>query len=108
MWNVPMFSNGIITGYNVSVYKTVDPGDVVYSNNGITDLTVTAESVMVLPFTNYTVSVSASTSAGQGEETTTIILSPEAGTCIYISIHSIYIYTYLMSIFYSSQCGHKS
>ena len=91
MWNVPMFSNGIITGYNVTVYQTDDPGDVVYSNNGITDLNVTAESVMVLPYTDYTVSVSASTSAGQGDETTTIITSPEAGT----SIHSIYIYAYI-------------
>ena len=77
-WNVPIYPNGVITAYSVTVYQTDDSSDVVYSNDAVTDLAVT-ESVMVLPFTNYTVSVAASTSAGQGDETTIIILSPEAG-----------------------------
>ena len=55
-----------------------DSSDVVYSNDAVTDLAVT-ESVMVLPYTNYTVTVAASTSAGQGDNATVIILSPEAG-----------------------------
>ena len=77
-WNEPINPNGVITAYNVTVYQTDDSSDVVYSNDAVTDLAVT-ESVMVLPFTNYTVTVAASTSAGQGDETTIIILSPEAG-----------------------------
>ena len=77
-WDEPEFPNGLVLNYTVTVYQTANPSDVVYSNDSITDLNVT-ESVMVLPFTNYTVSVSASTSAGQGDETMTTITSPEAG-----------------------------
>ena len=77
LWDIPTYPNGVVIAYTVMVYQSGDSEDVVYSGS-VTDLNVT-ESVMVLPFTNYTVSVSASTSAGQGDETTTIILSPEAG-----------------------------
>ena len=76
-WIEPINPNGVITAYNVTVYQTDDSSDVVFSD-AVTDLAVT-ESVMVLPYTNYTVAVAASTSAGQGDETTIIILSPEAG-----------------------------
>ena len=78
-WNVPTFPNGIITNYDVIVLE-MDTDIVVYSNDSVLDPIVT-ESVMVLPFTNYTVTVAASTSAGQGVETTIIVLSNEAGTC---------------------------
>ena len=77
-WIEPINPNGVITAYNVTVYQTDDSSDIVYSNDAVTDLAVT-ESVMVLPYTNYTVTVAASTSAGQGDETTITILSPEAG-----------------------------
>ena len=77
-WDEPMFPNGIITSYEVNVIRTDDPNDVVYSNDSITDSAVT-ESVMVLPFTNYTVTVAASTSAGQGEAFSITIESPQAG-----------------------------
>ena len=80
-WNVPTFPNGIITNYDVIVVE-MDTDIVVYSNDNVLDSIVT-ESVMVLPFTNYTVTVAASTSAGQGDETTIIILSPEAGIYMY-------------------------
>ena len=49
-----------------------------------TATTVTA-SVMVLPFTNYTVTVAASTSAGQGEETSVTI---ESGSKTELSLYS--------------------
>ena len=86
-WIEPIYPNGVITAYSVTVYQSDDSSDVVYSNDAVTDLTVT-ESVMVLPFTDYTVTVAASTLAGQGDETTIIILSPEAGiykynVCVY-------------------------
>ena len=86
-WDEPMFPNGVLMDYSVTVYQTENSSNVVYSDDSIAGLTVTAESVMVLPFTNYTVSVSASTSAGQGEETTTIITSPEASKLIFQSLH---------------------
>ena len=70
--------------------------DVVYSNDGVTDLAVT-ESVMVLPYTNYTVTVAASTSAGQGGESTIIILSPE--TSIELNIHHLYVYVFTFCLF---------
>ena len=77
-WIEPMYPNGDITGYDVTVYQTDNSTDVVYDDN-VADPNVTAMSVMVLPFTYYTVSVTASTSAGQGEESLFIDKSPEAG-----------------------------
>ena len=77
-WSLPTFQNGIVTFYEVTVIEE-GTNTLVCSNDTVTDLTVTAESVMVLPFTDYTVSVSASTSAGQGDETTITVESPQAG-----------------------------
>ena len=77
-WNSPEFHNGIITNYDVIVVE-MDTDIVVHSNDNVL-VPIVFESVMVLPFTNYTVSVAASTSAGQGDETTIIVLSNEAGT----------------------------
>ena len=82
-WDEPIYPNGVITAYNVTVYQTANSSDVVYRDGSITNLTVT-ESVMVLPFTDYTVSVSASTSAGQGDETTVTVESPQAGMHAYM------------------------
>ena len=96
-WNEPINPNGVITAYSVTVYQTDDSSDVVYSNDAVTDLAVT-ESVMVLPFTDYTVTVAASTSAGQGDETTIIILSPEAG--IELNIHHLYVYVFTFCCFF--------
>ena len=78
----------------MTVYQTANSSDVVYSNDSITDLNVT-ESVMVLPFTDYTVSVSASTSAGQGDEATFSVESPQAGT---FKTHSNSSYMYMLDI----------
>ena len=44
---------------------------------------------MVLPFTNYTVTVTASTSAGQGDPESAIELSPEAGIQICLNVFSL-------------------
>ena len=78
MWYQPSYPNGVITSYEVVVTQTDDSSIVVYSNSSLPVPNVT-ESVMVLPFTNYTVSVAASTSAGQGDRSVFIIESPEAG-----------------------------
>ena len=81
-WEEPTYPNGIIQSYQVAVAETIS-GFPVYSNDAVTDLAVNV-SVMVLPYTQYTVSVAASTLAGQGDETTIIILSPEACNLIYM------------------------
>ena len=70
--------NGVITSYSVTVYQTDNASDIIYSNDTLIAPNVTA-SVMVLAVTNYTVSVAASTSAGQGDESTVTVESPEAG-----------------------------
>ena len=77
-WDEPTYTNGIITFYEVTVSRADDPNDIVYTNGTLTVTSVTP-SVMVLPFTDYTVTVAASTSAGQGENIGVTELSPEAG-----------------------------
>ena len=77
-WIEPTNPNGVITSYEVTVSRTDDTNDMVY-NDDILEGTSVTTSVMVLPFTNYTVTVAASTSAGQGEGVTTVIESPQAG-----------------------------
>ena len=70
--------NSVITSYEVTVAITDKSNTIVYTNDSLTVTNVT-QSVRVLPFTNYTVTVRASTSAGQGEDVTTSFISPEAG-----------------------------
>ena len=67
--------------YEVTVTQT-DTTTVVFSDDSITETTV-MQTVSVLPYTNYTVSVAASTSAGQGPEESVIKRSPEAGILMY-------------------------
>ena len=77
-WDEPIYPNGVITSYEVTVYQTDNSSVIVYTNTALTVTSVTP-SVMVLPFTDYTVTVAASTSAGQGEDISVNELSPEAG-----------------------------
>ena len=77
-WSEPLYPNGVITSYSVTVYRTDNTSDVEYSNAGITVPNVTV-SVTVPAYTDYTVSVAASTSAGLGQEDSVTIQSPEAG-----------------------------
>ena len=77
-WEEPVYPNGVITAYNVTVYQTDDLSGIVYSNDTLTTPNVTA-SVKVPAYTDYTVSVAASTSAGQGDANSVTIESPEAG-----------------------------
>ena len=75
-WNEPNHTNGDITFYEVTVAQTFNSNNIVYNNNSLE--TSVTESVMVLPFTNYTVTVTVYTSTGQGEATTITFESPEA------------------------------
>ena len=76
-WEEPAYLNGDITSYEVAVARTDD--DLVFTNSSVMVLNIIAELVVVLPFTNYTVSVAASTLAGQGESESLVRRSPEAG-----------------------------
>ena len=77
-WDEPVNPNGVITSYEVTVHQTDNPSVTVYTNTTLTVTSVTP-SVMVLPFTNYTVTVAASTSAGQGDDVSVNVESPQAG-----------------------------
>ena len=82
-WSPPSQPNGVITDYSVTVYRSANTSDIVYMNTTATDTMVTA-SVVVSPFTNYIVSVSASTAAGEGESAKDTITSPQAGRGAYL------------------------
>ena len=77
-WSAPLLPNGEITSYSVTVYRTSNSTDVVYSNAILTATSVTP-SVIVPDFTDYTVTVAASTSAGQGEAVAFSFQLPQAG-----------------------------
>ena len=77
-WEEPVEPNGVTTSHEVTVAQTDNSSAIVYTDDSLTVTSVT-QSVMVLPFTNYTVTVTASSSAGQGEEVMTRFESPEAG-----------------------------
>ena len=74
-WQPPEFPNGEIITYNFRLVET-NVNDTVISAN-ITGLSV-QQSVMVAPFTNYTATVVAFTSAGSGDSVMDVALSPEA------------------------------
>lgn len=63
-WELPAQQNGIVTGYNYSCTQTESVEELARNttNSNITSVVLTGLS----PFTNYTCSVSASTSAGTG------------------------------------------
>ena len=104
-WDKPANPNGVITSYKVTVQQTDSPSVTVYTNTTLTVTSVTPL-VMVLPFTDYTVTVAANTSAGQGESTSITVESPEAGRgnivlCIAISVTlSPYVCMYVLLCFF--------
>ena len=85
-WSIPLYPNGEILSYEVMVYLATSSSDVIYSDN--VTATVVMQSVMVLPYTDYRVSVSASTSAGQGELEFFTVESPEAGEQMFCECHN--------------------
>ena len=98
MWDEPVNPNGDITSYEVTVAQTDNPSDVVYTNDSLTVTNVT-QSVMVLPFTNYTVTVTASTSAGQGDPESVVELSPEAGKEAIVLVPHCYCFWWINIMF---------
>ena len=78
-WQPPQYCNGQITTYRYSLVGTNAPNAIIISdtNGSETDLSV-EHNVTVSPFTNYTATVVAFTSAGGGDSVMEVVLSPEA------------------------------
>ena len=79
--------NGVITSYQVTVAQT-DNSNII-SSDSVT-LPVVMLTLIPQSFTNYTVTVPASTSAGRGEDTTIIYESSEASKGA--DIHVIFVH----------------
>ena len=79
-WDPPSSPNGVILGYNYSLMETSNSNVIIEYTN--TTLLSAEQSVMVAPFTNYTATVVAFTSAGSGEPVIEVTLSPEASKFI--------------------------
>ena len=74
-WQPPEYPNGETVMYN---YRLVETNGPIILDMNTTQLFI-QRSVMVAPFTNYTVTVVAYTSAGSGDSVMEVALSPEAG-----------------------------
>ena len=80
-WEAPSEPRGVILAYSYRLVETANTSNVIIEDTNTTDLSV-LESVTVSPFTNYTATVVAFTSAGSGDSVMEIALSPEAGKFI--------------------------
>ena len=76
-WEAPSEPRGNIQRYNYRLVETDNAMNIVIDDN-TADLSVEC-SVTVFPYTNYTVTVVAFTSAGMGDSVMEVALSPEAG-----------------------------
>ena len=81
-WEEPINPNGIITSYEVTVAEADNSSVIVYIDDSLT-VTSVNQTMMIQPFTDYNVTVAASTSAGQGEG---ITITYEAGEQILCSL----------------------
>ena len=78
-WEEPLEPGGDIVAYSYRLVETNTPDSVtIMEANATMTLSVT-QPVTVSPFTNYTATVVAYTSAGRGPDETITRLSPEAG-----------------------------
>ena len=78
-WQPPEYPNGGIITYRYSLVETNAPSTVIISDTNTSGTVLSIEpNVTVSPFTNYTATVVAFTSAGSGEPVTQVALSPEA------------------------------
>ena len=77
-WEPPEFPNGMIITYSYQLEDSTANEIVLIGNTTATNLSV-EESVTVSPFTNYTATVVAFTSAGRGDAAIEVVTSPEAG-----------------------------
>ena len=89
-WEAPSEPRGRILAYSCCLVETANTNNVIIEDTNTTDLSV-LESVTVAPFTNYTATVVAYTSAGRGDSAVEVSLSPEAGNscpvCMYLGYY---------------------
>ena len=79
-WQLPLFPNGEIITYGYRLVETSNSSNEIITDTNTTDLGMSVvRNVTVSPFTNYTATVVAYTSAGRGETATVVTTSPEAG-----------------------------
>ena len=77
-WEAPFDPRGVIQTYSYRLVETDSPNNRIIEDTNTSLLSV-ERNVMVSPFTNYTATVVAFTSAGMGELAVVVSLSPEAG-----------------------------
>ena len=77
-WEAPFDPRGVIQTYSYRLVETDSPNNRIIEDTNTSLLSV-EQNVMVSPFTNYTATVVAFTSAGMGESAVRVSLSPEAG-----------------------------
>ena len=80
-WNAPSEPNGVILAYSYHLVETDNTSTVIIEDTNTTDPSV-LDSVTVSPFTNYTATVVAYTSAGGGNAAIEVAISPEASKFI--------------------------
>jgi len=79
-WQLPLYSNGEIITYSYRLVETSNPSIVIITDTNTTDLGLSVvRNVTVSPFTNYTATVVAYTTAGSGDLMIQVALSPQAG-----------------------------
>ena len=83
-WEAPSEPRGVILEYSYRLVETANTNNVIIEYTNTTDLSVLSvvESVTVAPFTNYTATVVAYTSAGGGNSVMEVAISPEASKFI--------------------------
>ena len=80
-WEAPSEPNGVILAYSYRLVATDNTSNVIIGDTNTTNLSV-LDSVTVSPFTNYTATVVAYTSAGGGNSVMEVAISPEASKFI--------------------------
>ena len=81
-WEVPSEPRGVILAHSYCLVETDNTNNVIIEDTNTTDQSV-LESVTVSPFTNYTATVVAYTSAGGGNSVIEVAISPEASKFIW-------------------------
>ena len=79
-WQQPEYPNGELTAYSYRLVETSNSTVEIIADMNTTSLGLSVVwNVTVSPFTNYTAIVEAYTSAGRGETSAEMTVSPEAG-----------------------------
>ena len=105
-WQPPQYPNGQIIAYNYTLVGTNTPNAIIIPDTDTSESDLSVErNVTVSPFTNYTATVVAFTSAGSGDSVMEVVLSPEAGKFFLMKVYDVCIWiVHNNSILSSPQC----